>query len=192
MCRDSDSDGNTLTTQSLKHDLTGQQRVHWAMQLHNELQRQGRLRSLSWDDQVEGPSNNAVWTSTVFCESFGWDNPPPFPLTFSVSCALSQTCYQKLFLTWPLSAYSGRDRVWERNCVYSSRSTWYRGQEGFAGPGAGVVRSRQWSSLLRYRADWQILRVDIEEWIPTAIPAVLFGLKTRCQRLLLSTRTCLR
>ncbi|KAF8516089.1 hypothetical protein JB92DRAFT_2829416 [Gautieria morchelliformis] len=46
----------------------GQQRMHYAMQLHNELQRQGRLRSLSWDDQVQGPTSNAVWTSTVFLD----------------------------------------------------------------------------------------------------------------------------
>lgn len=33
------------------------------MLLHNELQRQGRLKALSWDDQVVGPTHNAVWTS---------------------------------------------------------------------------------------------------------------------------------
>lgn len=37
--------------------------MHWAMLLHNELQRQGRLRLLSWDDAVSGPTHNAIWTS---------------------------------------------------------------------------------------------------------------------------------
>ncbi|KAF8521581.1 hypothetical protein BU17DRAFT_21900, partial [Hysterangium stoloniferum] len=38
---------------------------HWAMILHNEMQRQGRLRSLTWDDSVYGPTHQATWTSIV-------------------------------------------------------------------------------------------------------------------------------
>ncbi|KAF8483242.1 hypothetical protein JB92DRAFT_2762799, partial [Gautieria morchelliformis] len=39
--------------------------MHWAMLLHNELQRQSRLSTLSWDDKGVGPSHNVVWTSVV-------------------------------------------------------------------------------------------------------------------------------
>ncbi|KAF8579894.1 hypothetical protein K439DRAFT_348779 [Ramaria rubella] len=44
------------------------QRMHWAMQLHNELQRQGRLRSLSWEEGTAGPNHNISWTATVFID----------------------------------------------------------------------------------------------------------------------------
>ncbi|GJJ11670.1 hypothetical protein Clacol_005906 [Clathrus columnatus] len=39
--------------------------MHWAMLLHNEMQRQGRLKALTWDDQVAGPTHNAVWTCSA-------------------------------------------------------------------------------------------------------------------------------
>lgn len=44
--------------------------MHWAMRLHNELQRQGRLRELSWDDKKAGPSHNVVWTSIALSKCY--------------------------------------------------------------------------------------------------------------------------
>jgi len=36
------------------------------MRLHNELQRQGRLSALTWDEKACGPSHNLVWTAIAF------------------------------------------------------------------------------------------------------------------------------
>lgn len=40
------------------------------MLLHNELQRQGRLKALTWEDQVTGPTHNAIWTATALRKLF--------------------------------------------------------------------------------------------------------------------------
>jgi hypothetical protein len=69
--------------------LLDQEQMHWAMQLHNELQRQGRLRSLTWDDQVYGPSHSAVWTSTAFRKSIV---PPEIPPDESPLAYVCVTC----------------------------------------------------------------------------------------------------
>ncbi|KAF8579852.1 hypothetical protein K439DRAFT_1637564, partial [Ramaria rubella] len=42
--------------------------MHGAMLLHNELQRQARVRSLTWDDQRSGPGHQATWTCTVYID----------------------------------------------------------------------------------------------------------------------------
>lgn len=43
---------------------------HWAMRLHNELQRRGKIRSLTWDDNVSGPPHKAMWTAVVYSKPY--------------------------------------------------------------------------------------------------------------------------
>ncbi|KAF8512367.1 hypothetical protein BU17DRAFT_96368 [Hysterangium stoloniferum] len=40
--------------------------THYAMHLHNELQRQGRVGGLVWDDRMTGPEHQGLWTSIVY------------------------------------------------------------------------------------------------------------------------------
>ncbi|GJJ10052.1 hypothetical protein Clacol_004278 [Clathrus columnatus] len=39
---------------------------HAAMHLHNELQRQRRVGSLTWGEHSSGPGHKATWTCTVY------------------------------------------------------------------------------------------------------------------------------
>ena len=93
------------------------QQMHWAMQLHNELQRQGRLRGLSWNDQISGPGHQATWTSTVFSEWRPWLLGRNW-LIFVALCrpsTLHVTCVHPDDSRW--------DRVWDRKRNHETRST---------------------------------------------------------------------
>ena len=131
------------------------------MRLHNELQRQGRLHALSWEEKESGPSHNVVWTA----------------IAFSAFTALLHLDQSTVFLTVHVRSQWSWIRTWQ--CTKETSRSGWGCEKGignpprrafWAGHGAficylGLVRRAAHTQKYRRNADHQEAEIEVSESI---------------------------